>query len=305
MIKVSIQIPTYNQKEYLMQAVESALAQTYANLEIIISDDCSTQYYIYEVLEKHIDNDKIKIFRNSENLGRVANYNYCLNHLVTGEWFVNLDGDDYFLNPDFIATAIDSINKSENYIVAFQADAKIEEIDLLNIRYEQISADVLEVNGLDYFSAVSHSLGFSHASILFKTSSARAAEFYNIDNLHSDFFSYLKIMKMGNILFWNKAVYHWRNHEHQATKTLNFKEVKNQFLALDDLKNFYIATTGNIKNGIIHTLKLGLYYKLLNTYFAEPKNLKRTVFLFKKTEFSKPYLISLLSIIKNELIIKK
>ncbi|MBD0261856.1 MAG: glycosyltransferase family 2 protein, partial [Tolypothrix sp. Co-bin9] len=40
---VSVIIPTYNRPKYLKQAIESAIKQTYKNIEIIVSDDCSPE----------------------------------------------------------------------------------------------------------------------------------------------------------------------------------------------------------------------------------------------------------------------
>src|SRR5665213_3428416 len=100
--KISITIPTYNQDKFIAKAVESALKQDYLNLEIIISDDCSSDK-TEAVIERYCGDNRLKYFKNARNLGRVPNYKKTLYERVTGEWVLNVDGDDYIYEKDAIS----------------------------------------------------------------------------------------------------------------------------------------------------------------------------------------------------------
>ena len=68
---VSVIIPAYNAERYVELAVRSIMNQTYKNLEILITDDCSTDR-TFEILKKLEEEDsRIKLFRNDKNLGIV------------------------------------------------------------------------------------------------------------------------------------------------------------------------------------------------------------------------------------------
>lgn len=74
---VSIGIPTYNRaNSYLKQALRSAVNQTYKNLEIIVSDNCSSDDT--ESVVKEFRDPRIRYFRQNKNLGAVPNCNFCL-----------------------------------------------------------------------------------------------------------------------------------------------------------------------------------------------------------------------------------
>ncbi|SPV25434.1 Poly-beta-1,6-N-acetyl-D-glucosamine synthase [Capnocytophaga ochracea] len=61
--KVSVLIPTYNVEKFVEKAVRSIMLQTYANLEIIVVDDCSTDN-TFAILEKLAKEDKrMKLFK--------------------------------------------------------------------------------------------------------------------------------------------------------------------------------------------------------------------------------------------------
>lgn len=119
--KVSVMIPTYNQEDYIAQAINSVLMQDYGNIEIIIADDCSTDR-TGEIARQYISS-KVKYIRNERNLGRVANYRNTLYSHTTGDWIVNLDGDDYYTDKTFISRAINEI-LSQNDIVCFFGNKK-------------------------------------------------------------------------------------------------------------------------------------------------------------------------------------
>ena len=94
---VSVVITSYNQKEYLIEAIESVLNQTLMPLEIIIVDDCSSdgsQEVIKVIAEKHPK--LIKAYYHKRNLGIPKNRNFGLER-VRGDYVSILDGDDMFL----------------------------------------------------------------------------------------------------------------------------------------------------------------------------------------------------------------
>ena len=91
---------TYNSERYVRQAIESALMQTYDNMEIIISDDCSTDntfQIIQETVSNYTGNFKIRILRNLINLGIGAHLNLLWWVEAKGEWIIPSAGDDISL----------------------------------------------------------------------------------------------------------------------------------------------------------------------------------------------------------------
>jgi len=89
---VSVCIPTYNAAEFFEPCLQSALAQTYPNLEILISDDGSTDDTL-AVAEKYRQRDgRIRIVKNKAE-GMVNNWNNCVEQ-ARGEWVKLLFQDD-------------------------------------------------------------------------------------------------------------------------------------------------------------------------------------------------------------------
>ena len=101
---VSILIPVYNREVLVCRAIDSALAQTYENIEIIVCDNASTDH-TWEVLREYEQKDKrIRIFRNESNVGPVGNWERCLEN-ATGEYAKFLWSDDE-IQPTFVEILI-------------------------------------------------------------------------------------------------------------------------------------------------------------------------------------------------------
>ncbi len=86
----------YNQEKYIREAVEGALSQTYSPLEIILSDDCSSDrtFEIMEVMVAEYEGPhKILLNRTSEN-GGLAHHINSVFSIAAGEWVVMATGDD-------------------------------------------------------------------------------------------------------------------------------------------------------------------------------------------------------------------
>ena len=91
---VSVAIPTYNRLEGLRQAIECFCEQTYRNIEIIISDNCS-QHDPTEMVMEYVKMDtRIKYYRQNENIGMTLNSDFILKK-STGKYFILGSDDDW------------------------------------------------------------------------------------------------------------------------------------------------------------------------------------------------------------------
>lgn len=89
--KVTVGLPTFNRLDLLKRAVESLLIQRYPSLEIIISDNASsdgTQEYL-----RGIKDPRVKVLLNAENIGMVRNWDQCL-RAASGSYFLLMSDDD-------------------------------------------------------------------------------------------------------------------------------------------------------------------------------------------------------------------
>lgn len=284
---VSIQIPTYNQKEYIKEALDSALAQTYENLQIIVSDDCSPDYDIFEYLKDYINNPKVLIHRNSQNLGRVGNYRNCLYNLVKGDWFINLDGDDYFTTNDFVTEFISYyLQNEETNIVVGQFGFDISELKKNHKILDIISNRVCVVEGKSYILKVRYYDTFKHANCIFKTNCAKDANFYNIDTLDSDYFSRHKILLEGNLLCLTGDVYNWRKHENNATWSYDLDNYYQKLFALDDLRVYSENRLSSSEHfRLIRNYEISLFDQCLSFLRYKRLDLKTLKFLIKNYKF--------------------
>lgn len=131
---VTIAIPTFNRLRYLKEAVASALAQAYGNIEIIIGDDGTTEA-IREWSEALAQREsKVRYQRNRCNLGLAGNWN-ALADAARGD-FIIIIGDDDRLLPDFVT----------KLLKAMSPDAQVGFTNhyLINSRGERLEAESLE-----------------------------------------------------------------------------------------------------------------------------------------------------------------
>ena len=88
---ISICIPAYNSAAYILRTIESALNQTYRNLEVVVVDDKSTDNTVDVV--NSIKDDRVRLVCNESNLGMTGNWNKCINE-AKGEYIKLIPADD-------------------------------------------------------------------------------------------------------------------------------------------------------------------------------------------------------------------
>ncbi len=115
---VSVLLATYNQQAFIAASIESVLSQDYDNLEIVIGDDCS-QDNTWAIVKEYQRNhqDKIKAFRNEQNLGITGNCNEILK-CCTGKYIAFTAGDDLYL-PGKISAQVAVMEKDQNIVLSY------------------------------------------------------------------------------------------------------------------------------------------------------------------------------------------
>lgn len=112
--KVSIGLPVYNGEKFIEKRIESIISQTFRDIELIISDNSSTDM-TYTICQKYakIDN-RIKLIRQLKNIGAVDNFNFVLQE-ARGDYFMWVAVDDIIL-PTFIEKNFQVLEKNPNIV---------------------------------------------------------------------------------------------------------------------------------------------------------------------------------------------
>jgi glycosyltransferase involved in cell wall biosynthesis len=130
--RVSIGLPVCNGENYLKEALDSIMAQTYKDFELIISDNASTDR-TQEICQAYAVKDpRIRYYRNEKNFGASWNFNHVF-ELSRGEYFKWAAHDD-IIAPDYISKCVEVLDKNDSIILC---NSKAKFID----KYGKIIAD--------------------------------------------------------------------------------------------------------------------------------------------------------------------
>src|SRR4051812_22803251 len=115
--RVSIGVPVYNGERFIRATVDSILAQTYTDFELIICDNCSTDGTQAICREYAARDPRVRYFRNEKNLGPAPNYNRCFEH-ARGELFKWNAADDV-IAPDFVKKCVELLDADPSVVSAY------------------------------------------------------------------------------------------------------------------------------------------------------------------------------------------
>lgn len=208
---VSVLIPTYNRSELLKNALDSILKQDYPNIEIIVSDNASTDstnIVLKEYSEKY---SFIRYYRNKENLGGFRNY-ILVTEKMRGKYFFLLPDDDYLIDGAFFREAVEIMEK--NYKVSLVRGIVQDyrtannSISTITYKYRKI------VEGNEYFLNYAKE-GTEHIQGFFAL--IRKESFDEVGGIDEvcflDMVLYLKLFLVGDVAFINRLVGGMRHRE--------------------------------------------------------------------------------------------
>lgn len=115
--RVSLAMPVYNGENFIREAIESILAQDLADLELIITDNASTDATEAICREYAARDSRVRYYRNEKNLGAAPNYNRGF-ELARGTYLKWCPHDDY-MSPNFLSACVAKLEERPDAALAF------------------------------------------------------------------------------------------------------------------------------------------------------------------------------------------
>lgn len=211
-MRISILIPTFNRASFLPQAIESALAQTHSELEILVVDNASTDA-TPAIARRYSGDTRLRYERNASNLGMVGNWRRALYDLSSGDWFLVLSDDDYLTDPEYLAKAATLISAHPQLAMVY-ANGLILEVQTgtavpLVVPFRGI------VPGKDVFLSRGRvrPQDFTLCNVLFNRRLAVEEEaFHNLHDIGCDSELFLRLCLRGDVGVCSDSVSVYRRH---------------------------------------------------------------------------------------------
>ncbi len=214
--KITLYIPTYNRDMLLQKALESALAQTYKNLEIFISDNASTDKTEKMCRGYAKRYPQIKYHRHEENIGMFANGQFIFDSIET-EYCVGLCDDDW-ISANYVEELVKALNVYPESSMVFGVTHLYDNERKLLLK--ALPTAFLQQSYQDriasYFDLVSKRFLIN---ALYRTSVAREAFYIGKIRLWEDRLFFAKMLMSSIAPCASTAIYHKWNHDNALTGT--------------------------------------------------------------------------------------
>jgi len=211
-VSLTVAIPTRNRLVSLGQAIESLLAQSYENLEILVSDNASTEGIL--PLQAKYAGANIRWFRHDENIGMVGNWNFCLEQ-AHGELFMMLSDDD-LLMPGALSWLSGQFSDDRvhlAYVRCLFIDESMQPLKLADLCPVRESGDSFIRAFLDRKRPCFPS------GVMFKTAAARKAGGYPKIGTATDFALHMLIASEGQVAYNPEPLCHYCMHSQALSST--------------------------------------------------------------------------------------
>ncbi|WP_404429371.1 glycosyltransferase [Sutcliffiella horikoshii] len=124
-VKVTIIIPAYNAQDTIRSSIESILAQSWSNIEVIVVDDCSNDQTV-EIVKEYVEKDsRVNLLKTERNSGAYVARNYALK-ASTGDFITINDADDWS-HPEKIRIQAEHLINNKKIVGNFSQQARVTE----------------------------------------------------------------------------------------------------------------------------------------------------------------------------------
>lgn len=244
--KIDVLLATYNGEKYVKEQIDSILNQTYRDIRLIISDDCSTDK-TREILKQYEKNDRVIIFYQEKNLGYIKNFEFLLKN-VENDLYMLSDQDDVW-KEEKIEKSVEKL-KSENLDLVF-GDLEVvdENLNIMNESFNKYMKLERKINRcidsykLQYlYNCITGCTILSKKELLSKILPFPKSSKYMVH----DYWIGLMVSLNGKIGYIRETYIKYRQHGNNQIGT---EKISHKLKKLEQVRNLFI----DVKLGIFTT----------------------------------------------------
>ncbi len=263
-IKITVLMPAYNASNYIGEAIESVLKQTFSEFELLIVDDGSTDNTA-DIIRRF--NDSRIVFVQQQNGGIADALNNGLQH-ARSEYIARFDADD-ICYPNRLEIQYEFIKKNPEYIVVGSGADYVDADGNFVFSYNLAGHSDEQIKNLSYSICP-----FIHSTVLLKKSVVLDAGGYNV-RAHSfeDHFLWLQIKQKGKFYNLSQSLIKVRLNPESVTVDEKWRLKEFIHIKYKALKELYITPDDGqkllevLKRQNNKKIKTGSYYALLAKKF--------------------------------------
>ena len=262
---VSVLMTSYNREKYIAEAIESVLASTLSNFELIIVDDCSTDNTVNIINRYLITDNRIKFYRNKKNLGQFANRNKAAKYAI-GDFLKYVDSDD-IIYPHTLQVMVESMLRYPDAGLGFC--------------YTQGICKAVLPYKIEPKSAIYHHylkgglLSVGPSGLIIRRFAFESVNNFEEFGMPSDNHLSLKIASKYPIVAMEKDLFWWRIHEGQVfiNNINNYENIIYNYQFSKDIIGNYSPLTMRQNKKILFNLVKILTFNILSIIFIKFKPL--------------------------------
>lgn len=228
MVLVSVCVNVYNREETIKQCLDSIVNQTHKELEIIVVDDASTDNSIAIIEDNYSKNNKIRILKNSQNLGPTRSAEKAYD-VAKGDYLCTVDSDDY-IELNCIKRCLQSIGKAGlvyTYCRHFGSSNKAD----TRAKYSYSKEALLNFFMVFHFR-------------MFKRELWDQVKYFSVNRYCYDYELVVRLSEITEFVLLPEYLYWWRRHEDQTSVSKN---------NVEKLKEYRLVQyEARIRRGLLH-----------------------------------------------------
>lgn len=300
MIKVSIIIPTRNRSTYLERAVSHAFAQNYANFEVVVSNNASTDDTAKILKGLKIKYPQLIIVQHDELLSLNTHWDKVIKEVSNGEIILLIPDDDVIVDVNYISNAVSLFSKYPTVGLVFanyyyvnkefsrikNIEAEFEEFIPKEFLFENYNKELFGIQGV----------GVSHLTTLFLRKAYQETDGFDLNCMSPDTYLWLKILLSYDAAFIKEKVAEYLIHDGNLSTTATIKQRYSETLIASKIEQFarnHMKNESFIKNTISRMDEI-FYRRFQYIFLLNLINLKLEI---KYIKYIRP--IPLLKMISN------